>query len=31
MIICFVFPKWCGCAEISCFLENLVPHINVLV
>ncbi len=29
MIICFVLPKWCGCAEISSFLENHVPHINV--
>jgi len=29
MIICFVLPKWCGCVEISCFLENHVPHINV--
>jgi len=29
MVICFVLPKWCGCAEISCFLENHVPHINV--
>jgi hypothetical protein len=25
MIICFVLPKWCGCAKISCFLENHVP------
>jgi hypothetical protein len=31
MIICFVLLKWCGCVEISCFLENLVPHINVLI
>jgi len=30
MTICFVLPKWCGCAEIFCSLENLVPHINVL-
>jgi hypothetical protein len=30
MIICSVLPKWCGCAEISCSLENLVPHINAL-
>jgi hypothetical protein len=28
MIICFVLPKWCGCVEILCFLENHVPHIN---
>jgi len=28
MIICSVLPKWCGCAEILCFLENHVPHIN---
>jgi hypothetical protein len=31
MIICSVLPKWCGCAEISCFLENHVPHINALI
>jgi hypothetical protein len=30
MIICSVLPKWCGCAEIFCFLENFVPHINAL-
>jgi len=29
MIICSVLPMWCGCVEISCFLENHVPHINV--
>jgi hypothetical protein len=23
-----MLPKWCGCAKISCFLENHVPHIN---
>jgi hypothetical protein len=28
MIICFVLPKCYGCAEISCSLENHVPHIN---
>jgi hypothetical protein len=28
MIICYVLPKWCGCLEISCSLENHVPHIN---
>jgi hypothetical protein len=28
MIICFLLPKWCGCVEISYFLENHVPHIN---
>jgi hypothetical protein len=28
MIIYSVLPKWCGCAEISYFLENHVPHIN---
>jgi hypothetical protein len=28
MIICSVLPKWCGCAEIFCSLENHVPHIN---
>jgi hypothetical protein len=30
MIICPMLPKWCGCVEISYFLENLVPHINAL-
>jgi hypothetical protein len=25
----FCVAKWCGCAKISCFLENHVPHINV--
>jgi len=30
MIICSMLPKWCGCVEISCSLENHVPHINVL-
>ncbi len=29
MVICYVSPKWCGCAEIFCSLENHVPHINV--
>ncbi len=29
MIICFVLPKWCGCAEISCSLENMF-HILML-
>jgi hypothetical protein len=29
MIVCSVLLKWCGCAEISCSLENHVPHINV--
>jgi len=28
MIICSVLPKWCGCPEIFCSLENHVPHIN---
>jgi hypothetical protein len=28
MIIYFVLPKWCECVEISCSLENHVPHIN---
>jgi hypothetical protein len=28
MIICYVLLKWCGCAEISYYLENHVPHIN---
>jgi hypothetical protein len=27
-MIIFVLLKWCGCAKISCFLENHVPHIN---
>jgi hypothetical protein len=29
MIICSMLPKWCGCVEIFCSLENLAPHINV--
>jgi len=31
MIICSVLFKWCGSVEISCSLENHVPHINVPV
>jgi hypothetical protein len=25
MIICSILLKWCGCAKISCSLENRVP------